>query len=82
MILRIGGFDNNKVNVDDTGISGYTTITMDHNGGGKGSASGGAAYRHQLQIGSSGAETFTLTGDEEYRTVTIAIAPNTSGGGE
>ena len=75
MILRLGGFDNNHINIDDAGLSGYTTITMDDNGGGKGSASGGAAYTYQLEIGSSGADTFELDDDEEYRTVTIAIAP-------
>jgi len=75
MILRLGGFDKDKITVDDTGLSGYTTITMDENDGGKGSASGGAAYQYQLETGSSGSDTFELTDDEQYRTVTIAIAP-------
>lgn len=75
MILRLGGFDKDKIDVDDSGLSGYTTITMDENDGGKGSASGGAAYKYQLEIGDSGTGTFDLTDDEQYRTVTIAIAP-------
>ena len=70
MILKLGGFNEDKITVDDTGLSGYTTITMDENDGGK-----GAAYRYQLEIGTSGTGTFDLTRDEEYRTVTIAIAP-------
>jgi hypothetical protein len=81
MILRIGGFNGDKITVDDAGIDGYATITM-NKGGGKGGASGGAAYQHQLDIGSSGSETFDLTKDKEYRTITIAIAPDMSGSGE
>ncbi len=75
MILRLGGFDKDKITVDDAGLSGYTTITMDENDGGPGSVSGGAAYQYQVEIGASGTDTFELTDDEQYRTVTIAIAP-------
>lgn len=52
-------------------MPGHTTITMDY--GGK--VSGGAAYTYQSEIGPSGAVDFDLTDDQEYRTVTIAIAP-------
>ncbi|MCP4452176.1 MAG: hypothetical protein GY809_11990 [Planctomycetes bacterium] len=75
MILKLGGFDKDKITVDDTGLSGYTTITMDKNDDGEGDASGGAAYQYQLEIGASGTGTFDLTDEEQYRTVTIAIAP-------
>jgi len=75
MILKLGGFDKDKITVDNAGLSGYTTITMDDNDGGKGSASGGAAYKYQLEIGDSETGTFDLTDAEQYRTVTIAIAP-------
>ncbi|MCF7972548.1 MAG: LamG domain-containing protein [Phycisphaerae bacterium] len=82
MILRIGGFDKDSATIDDTGISGYTTITMDSNGGGKGAVSGGAAYIHQLEIGSSGTLNFELRNPEQYRTVTLAIAPSRSDTGQ
>jgi hypothetical protein len=79
IILRIGGFDDDDINVDDTGLAGHTDITMDRSGTGNGTCSGGAAYKQQSAIGDSGASTFSLTGWEQYRTVTIAIAPDAGG---
>ena len=75
MILRIGGFDNKEINVDNTGLSGHTDITMDRSLNGGGSASGGAAYTYQFITGSSGSINFALRRKEEYRTITLAIAP-------
>ncbi len=80
MILRIGGFRGDKITVGHTGLSDHTTITMNSNRD-DGRASGGAAYRHQLDIGPSGSDTFELTDRRAYRTITIAIAPDTSGSG-
>ena len=79
MILRIGGFDDDDINVDDTGLTDHTDITMDKSSNGNGTCSGGAAYKQQDAIGDSGASSFLLTGWEQYRTITIAIAPNAGG---
>jgi len=79
MILRIGGFDDDDINVDDTGLAGHTDITMDESSSGNGTCSGGAGYKQQSAIGDSGTSTFSLTGWEQYRTVTIAIAPDAGG---
>ncbi len=82
MILRIGGFKDNKITVDDPGLSGHTAITMDMSKDGKGGkCSGGAGYKIQSAIGSSGTSNFSLKKSKEYRTVTIAIAPDPAGGG-
>jgi len=81
MIVRFGGFDDDDVNVDSPGLSGHTPITMDESGTGFGTCSGGAGYIQQPAIGSSGTSTFSLTGPEQYRTVTIAIAPEPVTGG-
>lgn len=79
MILRLGGFDDDDITVDDTGISGHTTMTMDRSStGAVNTTSGGAAYVLQPAAGDSGTADFALTNTEEYRTVTIAIAPNPS----
>ncbi|MEQ8837986.1 MAG: hypothetical protein RID07_14360, partial [Lacipirellulaceae bacterium] len=77
MILRLGGFDLNEVTVDSSGLAGHTTITMDASdfGPGKFQASGGAGYIQQSVAGDSGTSDFTLTGSEQFVTVTIAIAP-------
>ena len=75
MILRLGGFDNNKVTVGDTGLVGHTTITMDKSGNSGGNVSAGAGHTTLTTAGDSGTANFTLTGSEQYRTVTIAIKP-------
>lgn len=77
-ILRLGGFDDDDVTTNVSGINGHTTVTMDESGSGYGTTSGGAAYVYQPTAGSSGTARFALTGSEEYRTVTLAIAPNLS----
>ena len=74
MILRIGGFDHKDVTTDDSGLPGYVTITMDNSSTNGGSVSGGAAYVYE-SAGSTGSETFSLNDDEQYRTITLAIAP-------
>jgi len=76
MILRLGGFDDDDVTIDNPGLSGHSAITMDESGTGNASASGGAGHLEQASAGASGASSFTLSGPEQYRTVTIAIAPN------
>ena len=75
LILRLGGFDHNDITVDSTGITGHADITMDESNSNSSSASGGAAYVNQTTAGASGTSSFTLTASEQYRTVTIAIAP-------
>jgi len=75
LILRIGGFDDDDITVDDTGLSGHTDITMDESSTSNFSCSGGAGWVQQAAIGASGSVNFSLTKSEEYRTVTVAIAP-------
>jgi hypothetical protein len=75
MILRLGGFDDDDIDTDVTGLTGHTTITMDDTGNGPNTTSSGAGYMMQAAPGSSGTSTFALTGTEEYRAVTLAIAP-------
>jgi len=74
MILRIGGFDDDDITVDNTGLAGHTSITMDASNASLG-ASGGAGYVELATAGDSGASAFALTALEQYRTLTIAIAP-------
>ena len=75
MILRLGGFDDDDIILGDPGLAGHTAITMDESGSGNGTSSAGAGYLIQMAGGSSSAASFSLTGSEEFRTVTIAIAP-------
>ena len=74
-IVRIGGFDNSNITVDNPGLSGHTTITMDKSSTSNFSCSGGAGWVQQAAIGASGSVNFTLTKSEQYRTVTVVIAP-------
>ncbi|MFC1675681.1 LamG-like jellyroll fold domain-containing protein [Planctomycetota bacterium] len=80
IILRLGGFDGDDVTVDSPGLSGHAAITMDQSNSGSDTSSGGAGYVFQQAVGDSGTSSFSLTGSQEYRTVTIAIAPDTQGG--
>jgi type II secretory pathway pseudopilin PulG len=80
MIVRIGAFDRALITVDSPGLSGHTTITMDRSNTNSNACSGGAGYKQQAAIGASGTVNFALTGAENYRTVTIAIAPAVSSG--
>jgi hypothetical protein len=76
LIVRIGGFDRHPVNIDNPGLPvGYSAITMDESNSNNNACSGGTGWIRQSSIGASGAVDFTLTGAEDYRTVTIAIAP-------
>ena len=76
MILRIGGFDDDDITVDETGLVDHTTITMDWSNSGTAASSGGAGYIEQPEAGDSGTADFALTKKKEYRTVTIAITPD------
>lgn len=76
MILRIGGFDDDDINVDDAGVSNHTTITCDETSASTTSCSGAAAYANQESAGSAGSEQFSLTRSEQWRCVTIAIEPD------
>jgi hypothetical protein len=76
MVLRLGAFDDDDITSNDAGIANHTTITMDSNTTGtNGVSSGGAAYSYQSTAGATGTANFTITDNEEYATVTIAIAP-------
>jgi hypothetical protein len=76
MVLRIGGFDDDDVSTDNSGIPNYTTITMDlSNTSGGSPVSGGAAYARLPAAGTTGQVNFSLSGAEEFVTFTIAIAP-------
>lgn len=78
LILRIGGFDDDDITVGDAGMSGHTTITANESNSGFSSCSGAAAYDMLDTAGSSGTASFTLSGTEEWRTLTIAIEPDPS----
>jgi len=75
LIVRIGGFDDDDINVDNTGLAGHTDITMDESSSGNGTCSGGAGFITQATAGASGTANFSLTNSEQWRTMTIAIAP-------
>lgn len=75
MVLRIGAFDDNDINVGAPGLSGHTPINMGKSGTGKESCSGGAGFVTQDSAGSSGTSEFSLTSKEQALSVTIAIAP-------
>jgi hypothetical protein len=72
MILRVGGFDGEMITAGDPGLAGHAAITMGDSPG-EGGCSGGAGYLMQPLAGDSGVATFTLTGDQEYVTLTIAV---------
>ena len=78
LILRIGSYDHDNILPGDAGMVGHTTIAANESDNGGGSVSGAAAYQMQAYAGTSGVATFGLSGKEEYRTVTIAIAPDTN----
>jgi hypothetical protein len=75
MVVRIGGFDEDKITIDNPGLSAHTTVTMDRSDSGGSSASGGAGYRKVAAVGSTGTSNFALTSSEQFVTFTIAIAP-------
>ncbi len=75
LILRLGGFDDDDINTGDPGLTGHTAINMGDSGNGPATASGGSGYVLQTTAGASGTSSFSLTGSEEYVTVTLAIAP-------
>lgn len=77
MIVRLGGFDHNKITVDSPGLANHSTITMDASdfGTGKFQASGGAGYYHLTDQGDSGTADFAMTKSEEFVTITLGIAP-------
>ncbi len=75
MILRLGGFDDDDISIGNPGLSGHTPITMDKSSNGGQTASAGAGYLAQAAAGDSGTSDFLLSASEQYRTVTLAIAP-------
>ncbi len=77
LVLRLIGCDDDDITLDDPGVEAHTSITFDSSGM-VASASGGAAYAAQETAGSSGADSFLLTGNEQYVTVTLAISPEVS----
>jgi hypothetical protein len=81
LILRLGAFDDNSIVIDSPGLSGHTAITMDESRSiaSSGVVSGGAGFVKQPAIGSSGTSTFSLTATKNARTLTIAIAPASTG---
>jgi hypothetical protein len=75
LILRLSGFDDDDITAGDPGLSSHTAINMGDSGNGPATASGGSGYVLQATAGDSGTSAFSLTGSEEYVTVTIAISP-------
>ena len=81
MILRIGGFDDDDINLDVTGLMEHTAITMDESSSGDNTCSGGAGYQQQATPGTTDSADFNLTDSEEYVILTVAITPATGGSG-
>lgn len=80
LVLRLGGFNEDDINNNDTGMVDHQRITMRARGSSGGTAvSGGAAYATQDVAGSTGVGEFELTHMREYITLTIAIAPDPNG---
>ncbi|NNC64601.1 MAG: hypothetical protein HKN84_07430, partial [Gammaproteobacteria bacterium] len=75
LVLRLGGFDDDDINVGDPGLVGHTPITMGESGKGASSVSGGAGYSIQSTAGTADLVDFVLTNSEEFRTVTLGIRP-------
>jgi len=75
LILRLGGFDDDDITAGDPGLSGHTAINMGDSGNGPATASGGSGFVPQPAAGVSGTASFSLTGSEQYVTVTLGIAP-------
>ena len=75
LILRIGGFDDDDVTIDDAGMLLHTTITMDESSGGLGTCSSGAAFAPLLAGPTVPSAAFTLTNSEQWGALTVAIAP-------
>ena len=75
LILRIGGFDDDDVTIGDAGVSGHVTLVMDESGSGQGTCASGVA---SAVVGAGAVPTadFTLTGSEQFRTVTLALPPS------
>lgn len=76
LILRVGAFDDNDIDVPgDVGMTDHTTIVMRSSNSGTGTCSGGAAYTNKGPSGVTGEAHFNAGGYEQYVTATIAIAP-------
>jgi hypothetical protein len=75
LILRVGGFDGDKINVNNAGMASHTTISVDSSSSSGGNSSGGAAYKYLDTPISTGTSNFTLTSSQQYVTFTLAIAP-------
>lgn len=75
LILRLGGFDDDDIFIDDPGLADHTAITMDETNSGSATCSGGGGYVLQESAGSSGTSNFVLDRSEHGIMVTIAIAP-------
>ena len=79
LIVRLGAFDDDDISHNSPGLSGHTAITMDESSSGDGTCSGGAGYLAQGTAGGSGTSSFSLTNNEQYVTLTLAIATPCSG---
>jgi len=76
LVLRLGAFDDDDIDINIPGLAGHTPITMDESGTGNSSTSGGAGYITQETAGDSDLVRFQLTRAEEFRTVTLGIRPS------
>ncbi|MCA9261134.1 MAG: hypothetical protein KDA61_18090 [Planctomycetales bacterium] len=75
LVLRLGAFDDDDIDVDAPGVPAHTAITMDKSKSGDDNISGGAAYAYLPMAGDAGASHFTLTDIEQFVTTTLAIQP-------
>jgi hypothetical protein len=76
IVLRIGGFDGDDINLNNSGIANHSTITMDSSSSSGGACAGGAALQDLPDIGSTGTANFILTAESRYVAVTVVIIPS------
>ena len=77
--IQRSNLDGSSVEDLVTGIQDVKAMELDlDTTGGTGTVSGGAAYTGQPLSGATGTSNFGLTGIEQFRTVTVAIAPDPS----
>lgn len=81
-VLCIGGFDDGSINVDNTGLTGHTDVTMDRSSTNLGACSGGAGHTCRPEAGTDSAVAFSINSAEQWRTVTLALTPDPNGCGD
>ncbi|TWT47570.1 hypothetical protein [Botrimarina hoheduenensis] len=72
LVVRVGGFHDDDITVGAPGLAGHTPVLMQASSN---KCSGGCGYRPLKVAGLSGESLFALTAAQEYRTLTVIVAP-------